>query len=52
MTTKANVNTLSLTFQNTQFKEVKTHKYLGLTFSSDLKWTHHINEVQTKANKK
>ena len=51
MTTKGNENPPSLTFQNAQIKEVKTHKHLGLTFLSDLKWTHIINEVQTEANK-
>ena len=50
MTTKPNPP--SLTFLNTQIKEVKIHKHLGLTFLSDLKWAYHINEVQTKANKK
>ena len=52
MTTTGNGNPPSLTFQNTQIKEVKPHKHLKLTFLSDLKWTHNINEVQIKANKK
>ena len=31
---------------------MKTHKHLCLNFLSDLIWTQHINEVETKANKK
>ena len=52
MTTKANDNPPSLTFQNTEIKEVISHKHGGLMFFSDLKWTHHIYEVKTKVNKK
>jgi hypothetical protein len=52
MSTKAKCIPPSLIFQDTQITEVKTHKHLGLTFSSDLKWSQHINELQVKAYKR
>ena len=39
-----------MTFHTNQ--RIKAQKHLSRTFSSDLKWTHHINEVETKANNK
>ena len=33
-------------------EEVRSHTYLGLTFSNDLRWSHHIDEVATKARKR
>ena len=51
ITTKANDNPPSLIFQNTQIKEVKTLKHLGLTFLYLIS-NEHTAEVQTKANKK
>ena len=33
-------------------EEVKTYSYLGLTFSKNLKWSVHINEIALKARKR
>ena len=30
-------------------EEVKSHTYLGVTFSSNLRWSEHINTVHNKA---
>ena len=35
-----------------EIDEVKHHKYLGLTFSYNLKWSEHINDISTKARKR
>ena len=34
-----------LTFSGSHLKSVSTHKHLGVTFSSDLKWTIHVNDI-------
>ena len=39
----------SLFMQNHQISEVKFHKHLGLCFSSDCSWHHHINYIKEKA---
>ena len=36
---------------NITLKEVSHHPYLGVELSSDLKWSTHINNISTKANK-
>ena len=33
-------------------EEVKTHKYLGLKFSHNLRWKHHIHDIALNARKK
>ena len=35
-----------------EIEEVKHHTYLGLKFSSNLKWSEHINTISTKARKR
>ena len=32
-------------------KEVKSHSYLGITISHDLKWGEHVNTMVNKANR-
>ena len=41
-----------LQFCGTQIEEVLSHKYLGVTLSSNLKWKDHINMISTKARKR
>ena len=41
----------SLTFGGQQILPTKEHKHLGLTFSSDLKFKHHVNETLLKFNR-
>ena len=38
------------TLDNTTLKQVTTNPYLGITFSNDLKWSHHIANTTSKAN--
>ena len=35
----------------TVLESVRTHDYLGITFSNDLKWSTHVNKIVGKANK-
>ena len=42
---KKNKDILLLNFENTLVKNVTEHKHLGLTFSSNLSWTNHINNI-------
>ena len=44
-----NPNTFT-TLDNTTLKQVTTNPYLGITFSQDLKWSHHITNPAIKAN--
>ena len=39
-------------FNDTVVEEVLNHKYLGMIFSSDLRWNKHIDEVVIKARKR
>ena len=38
-----------LFFNGTMLENSKSHKHLGVTFSSNGKWKDHINEIYTKA---
>ena len=33
-------------------ESVSVHKHLGLTFSSDLKWDNHVNDINARADKR
>ena len=35
-----------------KIEEVESHVYLGLRFSKNLRWTHHIHDISLKARKK
>jgi len=35
---------------NNILKKVSTNPYLGINFSDNLKWTHHINTITKKTN--
>ncbi len=39
-------------FHNVPIEEVTHYKYLGLNFSSNLKWDKHIDDIATKARKR
>ena len=39
------------TLHGIQLTRVKTAKYLGVTISSDLRWSHHVNNITAKANR-
>ena len=39
-------------FDNTAVSEVNHHTYLGITFSFNLRWNTHVDELCTKANKR
>ena len=41
-----------LTFSGSHLKSVSTHKHLGVTFSSDLKWTIHANDICIRAEQR
>ena len=41
-----------LVFSGTDLKSVTVHKHLGLTFSSDLKWKNHIDDICTRAERR
>ena len=38
-----------LIMNNVVINEVDRHRHLGITFSSDLEWRHHIADIKTKA---
>ena len=40
-----------LTFQGHQLINVNSHKHLGLTFRSDLRWIEHVNNLTIKATR-
>ena len=44
-------NDLVFTFNNIAIKPVDCHKHLGVTISSDCKWSAHINSIVVKASK-
>ena len=41
----------SYTLEGTNFENVESIKYLGVTITSDLRWNTHVNNVCTKANR-
>ena len=41
-----------LVLQNTEIKNVKTHKHVGLNLEYNLWWQHHIQELETRAHKR
>ena len=41
-----------LFFNGTMLENSKSHKHLGVTFNSNVKWNNHINEIYTKACRK
>ena len=40
-----------LYFDNTELKTVTEHKHIGLTFTNNLSWTPHVNDIVHKASK-
>ena len=40
-----------MTLNNHQLEQVQCYKYLGLLLSTDLRWSHHIETICTKARK-
>lgn len=42
---------LEITLNGSPLRVVKEHKHLGVTFSSDLRWTSHVNSITTKASR-
>ena len=50
-TYRRNVTAPALTFDGQQIPLTTEHKHLGLTFSSDLKFKRHVNEVLLKFNR-
>ena len=45
-----NKSTYFYTIDNSILKQVQDNPYLGITFSEDLKWKNHINNITKKAN--
>ena len=45
-------NDFEIVFNNIPIKPVNSHKHLGLTFSSDAKWTCHIDNICASALRK
>ena len=39
-------------FSGANLEYVSVHKHLGLTFSSDLKWNNHIDDINARADKR
>ena len=46
---KKMANLPPLFFNGTMLENSKSHKHLGVTFNSNVKWNSHINEIYTKA---
>jgi hypothetical protein len=51
LTKKRKTAEFNYTLHNHILKVTKDSKYLGATFSSDLSWTSHINNISAKANR-
>jgi hypothetical protein len=51
VTRKRKSITHNYTLHGTSLEHVKSAKYLGVTFSSDLRWNTHINNITSKANR-
>ena len=45
------ITTQQYFLHNTLIQNVKSHPYLGVEISNDLKWDHHIDKIVSKANK-
>ena len=43
---------MPLSFSGANLKSVSVHKHLGLTFSSDLKWNNHVDDINARADKR
>ena len=43
---------MPLSFSGANLESVSVHKHLGLTFSSDLKWDNHVNDINARADKR
>ena len=41
-----------LSFSGANLESVSVHKHLGLTFSSDLKWNNHVDDINARADKR
>ena len=50
--TRTNIILPPLHFKNEVIKTVNSHCHLGLTLTSSLKWSAHINNICIKANKR
>ena len=50
--TRTNIILSPLHFKNEVIKTVNSHCHLGLTLTSNLKWSAHINNICIKANKR
>ena len=48
---KRNANCPPMNLNNHQLEQVQCYKYLGLLLSTDLRWSHHIETICTKARK-
>ena len=51
LTKKRKINEFNYTLHNHILEVTKDSKYLGVTFSSDLSWNSHINNISAKANR-
>ena len=43
---------MPLSFSWANLESVSVHKHLGLTFSSDLKWNNHVDDINARADKR
>ena len=43
---------MPLFFSSASLESVSVYKHLGLTFSSDLKWNNHIDDINARADKR
>ena len=43
---------MPLSFSGANLESVSVHKHLGLTFSSDLKWNNHVDDINARADKR
>ena len=48
---KRNANCPPMNLNNHQLEQVQCYKYLGLLLSTDIRWSHHIENICTKARK-
>ena len=43
---------MPLSFSRANVESVSIYKHLGLTFSSDLKWNNHVDDINARADKR